>query len=387
MDRPLGLLAELTYRCPLHCPYCSNPVAVPEAVELGLDEWFRVLDEARQLGVLQLHLTGGEPLARPDLTQLVARARDLGFYINLVTSGVGLDERRAAELAQAGLDHVQLSIQGADPTAADEVAGARVWGRKMAAARVVTALELPLTLNVVLHRGNIGHIESLVDLAAALGADRLELAHTQYYGWALLNRSALLPTPEQVVATEQALAQARATHGDVLEILYVVADYHEPYPKPCMHGWGRRHIVIAPDGRVLPCPAAGQITGLDIDNVRERSLSMIWHHSTAFTRFRGSAWMPEPCRSCPRKEIDFGGCRCQAFQLTGDAARADPVCPLSPDHHLIRAIIDATGPPLPLRPRVNPLPTRIVDHQPNNRSTSSAVPSGKTSTSHGESVT
>ncbi len=358
MDRPLGLLAELTYRCPLHCPYCSNPVAVPEAVELALDEWFRVLDEARQLGVLQLHLTGGEPLARPDLTPLVARARDLGFYVNLVTSGVGLDARRAGELAQAGLDHVQLSIQAADRTAADEVAGARVSGHKMAAARTITALELPLTINVVLHRGNIGRIGSLVELAAALGADRLELAQAQYYGWALLNRSALLPTRDQVLAAEQAVAQARAAYGDTLEILYVVADYYEPYPKPCMHGWGRRHIVIAPDGRVLPCPAAAQIAGLDLDNVRERSLGEIWQHSTAFTRFRGSGWMPEPCRSCPRKEIDFGGCRCQAFQLTGDAARTDPVCHLSPDHHLIQAAIDAAGPDglpeRPLRPRVNP---------------------------------
>ena len=357
MDRPLGLLAELTYKCPLHCPYCSNPLAVSQTTELELSEWLRVLDEARQLGVLQLHLTGGEPLARADLTPLVARARDLGFYVNLVTSGVGLDERRAAELVQAGLDHVQLSVQDADRTAADEVAGARVSGHKMAAARAVTALELPLTINAVLHRGNIGRIGPLADLAAALGADRLELAHAQYYGWALLNRSALLPTRDQVLAAEQAVAQARAAYGDTLEILYVVADYYEPYPKPCMHGWGRRHIVIAPDGRVLPCPAAAQIAGLDIDNVRERSLDAIWHHSTAFTRFRGSGWMPEPCRSCPRKEIDFGGCRCQAFQLTGDAARTDPVCHLSPDHHLVQAAIDVAAPQGPERllvPRVNP---------------------------------
>jgi len=355
VDRPLGLLAELTYKCPLHCPYCSNPVAVPEAAELALHEWCRVLDEARQLGVLQVHLTGGEPLARPDLTPLVARASDLGFYVNLVTSGVGLDERRANELAQVGLDHVQLSMQDADRMAADTMAGARVFGRKIAAARAVTALELPLTINVVLHRGNIGRIRPIADLAAALGADRLELAHTQYYGWGLINRSALLPTRDQVAAAEQALAQAQAVYGDTLEILYVLADYHEPYPKPCMHGWGRRHIVIAPDGRALPCPAAAQIVGLGIDNVRERSLSAIWHHSPAFTRFRGYEWMSEPCRSCPRKGIDFGGCRCQAFQLTGDAARADPVCQLSPDHHLVEAALQVAGPPhQPLRPRVNP---------------------------------
>jgi pyrroloquinoline quinone biosynthesis protein E len=351
----LGLLAELTYKCPLHCPYCSNPVAVPQAAELTLHEWCRVLAEARQLGVLQLHLTGGEPLARPDLTPLVVQARDLGFYVNLVTSGVGLDQRRASELAHAGLDHVQLSMQDADRVAADELAGARVFGRKLAAARAVTAVELPLTINVVLHRGNIGRIGAIADLAAALGADRLELAHTQYYGWGLLNRSALLPTRDQVVAAEHAVAHARATYADTLEILYVVADYHESYPKPCMHGWGRRHIVIAPEGRVLPCPAAAQIVGLGIDTVRERSLNEIWHHSPAFTRFRGYGWMSEPCRSCPRKEIDFGGCRCQAFQLTGDASRADPVCQLSPDHHLVEAALQVVGPPhQPLRPRSNP---------------------------------
>ncbi|HEY6424977.1 MAG TPA: pyrroloquinoline quinone biosynthesis protein PqqE [Pseudonocardiaceae bacterium] len=353
MDRPFGLLAELTYRCPLHCAYCSNPLAVPDADELALPEWFRVLEEARQLGVLQLHLTGGEPLARADLTPLVARARDLGFYVNLVTSGVSLDTRRAAELAQAGLDHVQLSIQDTDHRAADEVAGARVWGLKMAAARAITALELPLTINVVLHRGNIDRIGPLAELAAALGAERLELAHAQYYGWALLNRSALLPTREQVAAAEQAVAHARATHGSTLEILYVVADYYEQYPKPCMHGWGRRHLVVAPDGRVLPCPAAAQIVGLGIENVREHSLGAIWRDSAAFTRFRGSGWMAEPCRSCARKEVDFGGCRCQAFQLTGDAARADPVCHLSPDHHLVHAALDAAG-PAPLQPRTNP---------------------------------
>jgi pyrroloquinoline quinone biosynthesis protein E len=355
VDRPLALLAELTYKCPLHCPYCSNPLTVPEAAELTLDEWCRVLVEARQLGVLQLHLTGGEPLARPDLVPLVARARDLGFYVSLVTSGVGLDERRAGELAHAGLDHVQLSIQDADRMAADEVAGARAFDRKMAAARTVTAVELPLTVNVVLHRRNIGRIGPIADLAAALGADRLELAHTQYYGWGLLNRSALLPTRDQVAAAELAVAHARATHGDTLEILYVVADYYESYPKPCMHGWGRRHIVIAPDGRALPCPAAAQIVGLGLDNVREHSLSAIWQHSSAFTRFRGYDWMPEPCRSCPRKETDFGGCRCQAFQLTGDAARADPVCRLSPDHHLVEAALQIAGRPhQPLHPRSNP---------------------------------
>ena len=355
MDRPLGLLAELTYRCPLHCPYCSNPVTVGDSAELALPEWLRVLEQARQLGILQLHLSGGEPLVRPDLTALVACARELGFYVSLVTSGVGLDQTRANELAHAGLDHVQLSLQDADRAAADETAGARVFGHKMAAAAAITALGLPLTINVVLHRANIGRIEAIADLAASLGADRLELAHTQYYGWGLLNRSALLPTREQVFAAEQAVEQARAVHKDTLEIVYVVADYYEPYPKPCMHGWARRHIVIAPDGRALPCPAAAQIVGLGIDSVVDHSLSEIWHHSPAFTRFRGEEWMSEPCRGCPRKAIDFGGCRCQAFALTGDAARTDPVCQLSPDHHLIDAALDGAQPPhQPLRPRSNP---------------------------------
>ncbi len=353
MDRPLGLLAELTYRCPLHCPYCSNPVTVPDTAELALPEWLRVLEQARQLGVLQLHLSGGEPLIRPDLAALVTRARELGFYVNLVTSGVGLDESRARELADAGIDHVQLSLQDADRAAGDNTAGARVFDRKMTAAAVITALGLPLTINVVLHRTNIGHIAAIADLAAALAADRIELAHTQYYGWALLNRSALLPTPEQVVAAEQAVARARALHGATMEIVYVVADYYEPYPKPCMHGWGRRHIIIAPDGRALPCPAAAQIAGLGIDNVTERSLGEIWYFSPSFTRFRGDEWMSEPCRSCPRKAIDFGGCRCQAFALTGDAARADPVCQLSPDHHLIDSAVSSATPRF-LRFRSNP---------------------------------
>jgi pyrroloquinoline quinone biosynthesis protein E len=361
VDRPLGLLAELTYRCPLHCPYCSNPVAVPDTTELTLPEWLRVLTEARGLGVLQLHLSGGEPLARSDLVPLVARGRELGFYVSLVTSGVGLDERRAGELALAGLDHVQLSMQDADRAAAEEVAGARVFDRKLAAARAVAMSQLPLTINVVLHRGNIGRIGAIVDLAAALGADRLELAHTQYYGWGLLNRLALLPTRDQMFTAEQAVAHARAVHRGSMEILYIVADYHEPYPKPCMHGWGRRHIVIAPDGRALPCPAAAQIVELGFDNVRERPLSEIWHHSPAFTRFRGDEWMPEPCRSCPRKEVDFGGCRCQAFQLTGDAARTDPVCRLSPDHHLVESALHSAEPAnQPLHPRSNPSPLTIT---------------------------
>ncbi|MDQ3905368.1 MAG: pyrroloquinoline quinone biosynthesis protein PqqE [Actinomycetota bacterium] len=356
MDRPLGLLAELTYRCPLHCPYCSNPLTVPDTAELALPLWFQVLEQARQLGVLQVHFSGGEPLLRSDLTPLIAKARELGFYVNLVTSGVGLDEGRAHELADAGIDHVQLSMQDADRTAADKTTGARVFDRKMAAAAAITALRLPLTINVVLHRSNIGRIEAIADLAAALGADRLELAHTQYYGWALLNRSALLPTRAQVVAAEQAVAHARALHGATLEIVYVVADYYEPYPKPCMHGWGRRHIIVAPDGRALPCPAAAQIVGLGIDNVVERSLPEIWYHSPAFTRFRGDAWMSEPCRTCPRKAIDFGGCRCQAFVLTGDATRTDPVCQLSPYHHLVdTAVRSAASQALRLRsnPRVS----------------------------------
>ncbi|WP_414170078.1 pyrroloquinoline quinone biosynthesis protein PqqE [Streptoverticillium reticulum] len=343
--RPLGLLAELTYRCPLRCAYCSNPVA-PGAYtgELALAEWCRVLDEARALGVLQVHLSGGEPLVRRDLPAIVAHAHRLGLYTNLITGGHALSAARLAALTAAGLDHVQLSVQDAYAAEADAIAGRPVHARKLAAAALVVRAGLPLTVNAVLHRANIGSVEALVALAERLQADRLELANAQYYGWALLNRRALLPTREQADAAEAAVRAARRRLGDGRpEIVYVPADLHDDLPKPCMQGWGARQLTVAPDGQVLPCPAAAQIPGLGILTVRQSSLDEIWFRSPAFNRFRGTDWMSEPCRGCPRREVDHGGCRCQAFQLTGDAAATDPVCRLSPHHALVTEIVREAG--------------------------------------------
>jgi PqqA peptide cyclase len=341
---PLGLLAELTYRCPLHCPYCSNPLNLGDyRDELTLEEWLRVLNEAHALGVLQLHLSGGEPLQRLDLVEIVARARKLGFYTNLITSALSLTPAKAALLKEAGLDHVQISIQAADSMLSDQIAGTPSYHRKVEAARTVKKLGFPLTLNVVLHRQNIDQVAAILALAEELAADRLELANTQYYGWALHNRAALLPTWDQLQRAEEIVRAARARFAEQMQIIYVIPDYYSRYPKPCMGGWGRQQLTVTPNGKVLPCPAAAQITALPIENVRQRSLSWIWSDSPMFNRFRGSAWMPEPCRSCPRQAVDFGGCRCQAFQLTGDAAVTDPVCELSLDHAMITNVVRAVN--------------------------------------------
>jgi pyrroloquinoline quinone biosynthesis protein E len=355
---PLGLVAELTYRCPLRCPYCSNPADLGAyRDELATEQWYRVLDQARELGVLQVHLSGGEPLARRDLAALIAHAHRLGMYTGLVTSGVPLTEDRFAALAEAGLDHVQLSVQDDSAGQADLIAGVRAHERKLAAAAMVTRHGLPLTVNVVLHRGNIGHVAALAELADQLGADRLELANTQYYGWARRNWGALLPTRAQVEAAERDVQAARARLGARMDIVYVLADYYEDRPKPCMYGWGVRQLIIAPNGDALPCPAAGQIPGLGVVNVREEALGAIWYSSPAFNRFRGTSWMAEPCRSCPRKDADFGGCRCQAYQLTGDAAATDPACGLSPRHDIIAGLL-ASAPGGDWAPRLMPARTR-----------------------------
>ncbi|GAA2373317.1 pyrroloquinoline quinone biosynthesis protein PqqE [Dactylosporangium salmoneum] len=341
---PLGLLAELTYRCPLHCTYCSNPVELSAyRDELGTADWLRVLDEARDLGVLQVHFSGGEPMLRPDLVDLVAHARTLGMYSNLVTSGIPLSEARLAALAGAGLEHLQLSIQDAEPAAADEVAGMPAHDRKLAVARQARAYGLPLTVNVVLHRANVGRLLAIAELAVGLGADRLELAHTQFYGWGLRNRAALMPTPEQVATAQRDAETAHARYGDALELVYVAADYHADRPKPCMSGWGARQLVVAPNGDALPCLAAAQLPDLGIENVRARPLGDIWYSSPSFNRFRGTGWMPDPCRSCALREIDFGGCRCQAYQVTGDPAATDPACGLSPHHERLTRITAAAG--------------------------------------------
>jgi pyrroloquinoline quinone biosynthesis protein E len=328
----------------LHCPYCSNPLELTAAArELPTATWLDILGQARRLGVLQAHLSGGEPLLRRDLEPIAAGARSLGMYVNLVTSGVGLSTGRARALADAGVDHVQLSVQGTRAAAADRVAGAKAHERKLEAAAAVRAAGMAMTINVVLHRGNVADIDALAELAAHLNADRLELAHAQYYGWALRNRTSLLPTAGQVRRAEAMVRDARARHPQ-LAIIYVASDYHEKTPKPCMNGWGTRQLTVTPDGTVLPCPAATVIADLDPPRISDTSLARIWAESPAFTRFRGTSWLPEPCHSCPAIQADFGGCRCQAYQLLGDAAATDPVCHYSPRRDIVDAAIAAAAP-------------------------------------------
>ena len=346
IEPPLGLLAELTHRCPLRCPYCSNPLTLTRpGEEMDTAAWARVFREAAALGVLQVHLSGGEPTARRDLPELVRAASEAGLYTNLITAGVLLDAAKVAALAAAGLDHVQLSVQDAEPTSADHIGGmAGGHAKKLEAARLIREAGLPLTLNAVVHRRNLDRLPELIALALELGAGRLEVAHVQYYGWAFANRSALLPTRAQLDAATATVEAARAAHKGRLVIDYVIPDYHAKRPKACMGGWGRRVLAITPAGRALPCHAAESLPGLDFPSVRDTPLAEIWYQSEAFNRFRGTAWMPEPCRSCDRRDSDFGGCRCQAFALTGDAAATDPACELSPHHALLDlAVQEAAG--------------------------------------------
>jgi pyrroloquinoline quinone biosynthesis protein E len=340
LHSPLGLLAELTHRCPLGCPYCSNPLALdPRDGELDTATWARVFREAAALGVLQIHLSGGEPGARRDLVEITAAAHAAGLYSNLITSAVGITEKTLGALSDAGLDHVQISIQDSRQKSADHIAGYDgAFARKRALAEEVVRLGLPLTVNAVMHRANIDRIGEMVELALALGASRVEIAHVQYYGWALKNRATLMPTREQVERAAALVEELRARHHGRIVIDAVVPDYYARYPKPCVGGWGRRSLNITPAGKVLPCHAAESIPGLEFWNVRDHSLADIWANSPAFNAFRGTAWMKEPCMSCPRREQDFGGCRCQAFALTGDAAAADPVCHLSPEHARVAAL-------------------------------------------------
>lgn len=334
LTKPLGLLAELTHRCPLGCPYCSNPLKLdPRDDELDVATWSRVFTEAAALGVLHVHLSGGEPGARRDLVDIAANAREAGLYTNLITSGVGITTRTLRDLWEAGLDHVQVSIQDADAVSADHIAGYRgAFQRKHALAVEAVRLGLPLTVNLVVHRANIERIADMVDLALALKASRIEIAHVQYYGWALKNRAQLMPTRDQVKRAAVEVEELRAKHHGKIVIDAVVPDYHARLPKPCVGGWGRRSLNITPSGRVLPCHAAEQIPGLEFWNVRDHSLADIWTSSPAFNAFRGTDFLPEPCATCERREIDYGGCRCQAFLLTGDARATDPVCHKSPHH-------------------------------------------------------
>ena len=343
MTLPLGMLAELTHRCPLACPYCSNPVALDRrSDELDTATWLRVFEEAAALGVLQLHLSGGEPTARSDIVTLTRGAAAAGLYTNLITSGIGGSRAKLEELAAAGLDHIQLSWQDTDSARADEIAGlAGAHARKQEVAGWISGIGLPLTINVVVHRLNIARIPEMIAAAHQAGARRIEIAHAQYYGWGLANRNALLPTAEQVDAAHVAIERARAAMGPAILIDYVAPDHFSRWPKPCMNGWARHSLNVTPRGMVLPCHAAESIPGLTFWNVRDHPLREIWEASPAFTAFRGTEWMKEPCRSCPRKEIDFGGCRCQAFAWTGDAANTDPACALSAHHAVLRAAVDA----------------------------------------------
>jgi len=342
VPRPYSLLAEVTHRCPLHCPYCSNPIQLTSSRnELTTEEWKRVLLQAAELGVLHVGFSGGEPLQRPDLVELVSAARDYGLYSNLITSSLGLTPQRAAELKEAGLDSVQISFQSEEESLADRIAGAPAHRHKIEAARTVRRLGFPLTINVVLHRGNIERLPQIISLAEELGAERLELANTQYYGWAFRNRAGLLPTLAQLDLSASLAAAASKRLVGRMEILFVLPDYYSERPKPCMHGWGRQHITVNPQGDVLPCPTASVIKGLQWDNVRTRALGWIWAESDAFNRFRGTEWMPEPCRSCEFREVDFGGCRCQAALVTGDATVTDPACALSPHREKLTSFVEA----------------------------------------------
>ncbi|MGA8150052.1 MAG: pyrroloquinoline quinone biosynthesis protein PqqE [Terriglobales bacterium] len=337
---PLALIAELTHRCPLHCAYCSNPIEMQKAAaELPTQEWVRVFQEAARLGALHAHFTGGEPLARTDLTELVAGARGAGLYVNLITSGLGLSEKRLAALVDAGLEHIQLSFQGAREELADEIAGSKSHAYKLQLARMIRGFKLAFTVNVVVHRRNLDDLAEIMSMVEQLAPDRLEIANVQYYGWALENRAALLPTRQQLEQSRATVSAAEKRFSGRMRIDYVAPDYYARYPKACMGGWGRRLMLIDPAGQVFPCHAAGVIPGMTFDRVGEHSLEWIWRESAAFQKFRGEDWMPEPCRSCDRRGEDFGGCRCQALLLTGDAAATDPVCTLSPQHTLVENIV------------------------------------------------
>ena len=343
LHKPLGLLAEITHRCPLGCPYCSNPLQLDRrSDELDAATWARVFREAAALGVLQVHISGGEPAARRDLVDIVAAAHTAPLYTNLITSGVGLKNETLVALAEAGLDHVQISIQDSQAASADHIAGYDgAYARKNALAAEVVRLALPLTINMVVHRANIDRIEQMVDLALHLGASRIEIAHVQYYGWALENRAALMPTREQVERAVGTVEALRVKHHGRIVIDAVVPDYFARFPKPCVGGWGRRSLNVTPSGRVLPCHAAEVIPDLEFWSVRDHSLEDIWQSSPAFNAFRGTDWMPEPCASCARRDQDFGGCRCQAYLLTGDARATDPVCHLAPRHAVVAELASA----------------------------------------------
>ena len=340
VSNPLALIAEITHRCPLHCVYCSNPVQMASAAsELATHEWQDVFAQAGKLGVLHAHFTGGEPLARKDLTALVSSAHSAGLYTNLITSGIGLNEQRLGELVGAGVDHIQLSFQDSREQAANWIAGAKAHAHKLELAREIRKHKIAFTVNLVVHRQNLDHLQEMIAFIEQMSPERIEIAHAQYYGWALMNRAALLPTRTQLERAVEVVAAAEKRLAGRIRIDSVVPDYYAKYPKACMGGWGRRLMLIHPTGKVLPCHAAEVIPGLEFENVREKSLEWIWQESTSFRRFRGEDWMPQPCRSCDRRSEDFGGCRCQALLLTGDPTATDPACSLAPQHHVIETTL------------------------------------------------
>jgi pyrroloquinoline quinone biosynthesis protein E len=340
IPNPLALIAELTHRCPLHCVYCSNPLELAAvSSELSTTEWIDIFQQSGQLGMLHAHLTGGEPLARTDLTELIAGARAAGLYTNLITSGIGLAEPRLKSLVDAGLDHIQISFQDSRESSANWIAGAKAHTHKIELSHLIRQHKIAFTVNLVIHRQNIDHLEEMISFIEQLSPDRMEIAHTQYYGWALRNRAALLPTRTQLEKAVEIVAAAEKRLAGHIRIDSVVPDYYARFPKACMGGWGRRLVLINPSGKVLPCHAAEVIPGISFENVREKTLESIWQDSSSFQRFRGEEWMPEPCRSCDRRTEDFGGCRCQALLLSGNATATDPACSLAPAHHIVEAAL------------------------------------------------
>jgi pyrroloquinoline quinone biosynthesis protein E len=340
VPNPLALIAEVTHRCPLHCVYCSNPLelAATES-ELSTAEWTSIFRQSGALGMLHAHFTGGEPLARPDLTELIAAARAAGLYTNLITSGIGLNEQRLQALVDAGLDHIQISFQDSREGAANWIAGAKAHAHKIELSHAIRRHKIAFTVNLVVHRQNLDHLEEMIAFIEQLNPERVEIAHTQYYGWALANRAALMPTREQLDRAVAIVAQAENRLAGRIRIDSVVPDYYAKYPKACMGGWGRRLMLVNPAGKVLPCHAAEVLPSISFENVREKTLAWIWQESSSFQRFRGERWMPEPCRSCDRRTEDFGGCRCQAFLLAGDATLTDPACSLAPTHSIVESAV------------------------------------------------
>ncbi|MEO8629627.1 MAG: pyrroloquinoline quinone biosynthesis protein PqqE [Betaproteobacteria bacterium] len=356
VNNPLWLNAEVTFKCPLHCVYCYNPIDYTRfGPELSTEDWLRVFRQARELGAVQLGISGGEPLMRDDIEVMIAEAHKLGYYTNLLTSGIGLTEKRVAEFKRGGLDQIQLSFQDSTRELNDFLSSTRTFELKAKAAKLIKQYDYPMVLNVVLHRMNIDHIQAILDMAEAMGVEHLELANTQYYAWALVNRDQLIPSREQLVRAEAITNQFREKMGNRCKVYFVVPDYYSDRPKACMNGWGSVFLNIAADGVALPCHEARMLPGLSFPNVRDQDIRSIWYDSPGFNVYRGDAWMKEPCRSCPEKTKDFGGCRCQAYMLTGDATNTDPVCDLSPRHSLITDVVakaQIPGNPVKVQPIV-----------------------------------